>query len=207
MRDGIQYGRCCRDQDVFAQSLGAVRSMRIRFLDEQGLDRRDVPDGGDEIVMEVFGFPGEVFFHERHTKALGDAAVHLALGQERVDGLADIMGCRDVQRAHAPETRVDLHQNDMCRVAELRIRDALALVVERCHGRVIGFFCRQHVPMPVNRHSGQVDDMFGIRAGHVNLTGPKIQHRVVRGIAQLEDLCPQCGPGEACGISGHVCLA
>ncbi len=97
--DRVQDGGGGGDQGGLADALGAVGAERVGVLDQDGLDRRHVADGRDEIVVQVLGPAGHVFLHQREPEALGDAAVDLALDQRRVDRAADVVGGDDAQHA------------------------------------------------------------------------------------------------------------
>src|SRR5690606_1795152 len=58
----VQDGWCGRDQHMFAKSLRAIRTFRIRHLNQNGFDRRHVANGWNEVVVEVFGTARNIFF-------------------------------------------------------------------------------------------------------------------------------------------------
>ncbi len=98
-----------------------------------------VADGRDQIVVQVFRAAGNELLHQRHAEALRDAALHLALDQQRVDRLADIMRGDELQRPDIAEASVDLDDRQMRGIAELGIGFALAVGVERPGRRIVGF--------------------------------------------------------------------
>ena len=87
---------------MFAQTLCPVGTMRIRFFDYDRLNRRNVSDRGNEVVMQIFGPAGDVFFHKGHPQTLREIArdrgvpvetviaeVEAALAALRADGAGE----------------------------------------------------------------------------------------------------------------------
>src|SRR5258706_8049155 len=80
-----------RDEARLADSLGAERAERFLVLDQDTTHAGGVADGRNEIVVQVFGAPGNVLFHEREPEALKRAALDLTFNQHGVDGTPDIV--------------------------------------------------------------------------------------------------------------------
>ena len=97
--DGVEDRGRGRDQHVLAEALGAERALGVGLLDQDRHDLGHVADGRDQVVVQVLGAAGQVFLHQRHADALGDAALDLALGQRRVDRPADVVGGGDPVRS------------------------------------------------------------------------------------------------------------
>ena len=140
--DRVEDRRRRRHQGRLADALGAPGPERLGVLDQVDRDRRHVADGRDQVVVQVVGAAVDVFLHQRHADALGDAAVHLAFDQGRVDRPADVVRRVDVQQRHRAELDIDLELGDLRREAVGRVRHALAVGVER-HGRRVEVAARR----------------------------------------------------------------
>ena len=129
----------------------------IGNLDQDRLDRRHVADGRDQIVVQILGAAGDVFLHQRHADALRDAALDLALDQQRVDRLADIMRGGDLDQLHRAELEVDLELGDLRAVAVDGIGLALALGVERQRRRIVGLLGAEDEAVGIDGERGKID--------------------------------------------------
>src|SRR6185437_13018944 len=130
MMDRVEDRWRRRDQRRLADPLGAIGAERLGVLDEQALDRRNVADRRDEIVVQVLSTPRQEFFHQRKADALREAAMDLALDLDRVDGAADIMRGDDAPDLDGAEPDVDLDLRHLCGEGIARIGRALAIVIE-----------------------------------------------------------------------------
>src|SRR5665811_967424 len=106
--DGVGDGGHHRHQRHFADTLHALRMLRVRHLDHHGVDHRQVRTNRHAIVEEagiidlaVFGV--DVFLVQRPADPLRDAALHLALDITRMDGAADVLHRGVADDAHDPE--------------------------------------------------------------------------------------------------------
>ena len=133
-----------RDQRGLADPLGTVGAEWFGVLDEQALDLRDVTDGGEQVIVQVLGAPRHVFFHQRESEPLCDAALDLPLHQGRVDRGADVVGGDDAVRRHRTQLQIDLHARHLRREPVGRVRDPLAVLVERGGRGVEGAAPGQH---------------------------------------------------------------
>ena len=136
---------------MLAEPLGAERSFGVRHLDQDGLDRRHVADGRDQVVVQILGAAGNVFLHQRHADALRDAALDLAFGKQRVDRLADIVRGGDLDQLHRAELHVDLELGDLRAIAVDGVGLALALGVERRGRRIVGLHRAEDEAVGVGR--------------------------------------------------------
>ena len=141
--DGVEDRRRGRDQHMFAEPLRAERPFRVRHFDQDRFHRRHVADRRDQIVVQILGAAGDVFFHQRHADALRDAALDLALDQQRVDRAADIVRGGDLHQLHRAELHVDFELGDLRAPAIDGIGFALALLVQRQCRRIVGLALRR----------------------------------------------------------------
>ena len=93
--DGVQHRRRGDVHRQLADSLGAVRRTRIRLLNEDGGDARSVERRRDQIgrqpVVLVAAIGQLDLFDRGVSDRLERPALHLALGQDRVDDVTDVV--------------------------------------------------------------------------------------------------------------------
>ena len=138
MADRAEDGRGRGDEGRFADPLGPERAGRLRCLDEEALDGRNVADGRDEVVVQVVGAAGDVRLHERQAQALGDPAMDLALDEHRVHGSPDVVGRDDPTDDGRAQLHVHVHDRDLGTEPIRLVRHALPIVIERRRVRVVG---------------------------------------------------------------------
>ena len=91
--------------------------------------------------------PGMILLHQRQADPLRDAAMDLPLDQRRVDASADIVGRDDAQDLYRAEHEIHVDLRDLGGEAIGRIRDALAVLVERRGRRVVAPVAVEHDPL------------------------------------------------------------
>ena len=206
--DGVEDRRRGRDQHMLAQPLGAERSFRIGNLDQDGLDRRHVADGRDQIVVQILGAAGDVFLHQRHADALRDAALDLAFDQQRVDRLADIVRGGDLDQLHRAELQVDLEFGDLRAIAIDGVGLALALGVERQRRRIVGFLGAEDEAVGIGSQRGEIDAAGGFALADDDQAAPsRASVAFVRDIGEAQDLFAQRAAGLFRRLAGDEGLA
>ena len=108
-----------------ADALRAVRRRRERRLDEDRGDPRRVERGRDDVrrepVVEVAAVAQLDLLDRRVADRLERAALDLALGEDRVDDLADVVGRDDVPDRDLAAVEIDVDRRDAGRPAERRV--------------------------------------------------------------------------------------
>src|ERR1700730_19400770 len=128
--DGVEDRGSSRNHSLLADSLGAERPNRRRVFDENRLNRRHVPSGGNQVVVKVLAFPGEEFLHERHPQTLRGAAFDLSLDEGRIDGTPDVGTGGDLQHADCAQFCIEGDLRHMRAKSEDGIGGALTVFVE-----------------------------------------------------------------------------
>src|SRR5215813_6133149 len=134
MMDRVEDRRRGRDQRRLADPLGAVRAERLAVLDQDHLDRRDVAERRDQVIVEVLGLAGVILLHQREADALGDPAMDLAFHLRRVDRPADVVRGGDLQELGRTELEIHRELGELRGEPVGRVGRAPAVRVER-HGR------------------------------------------------------------------------
>src|SRR5450759_459668 len=122
-----------RKERTLPRFLGAVRSLGIDGIDDEGLDLGHVHEGR-RFVLEhrrplVQALAERLLLHERLAQTHINAALHLALDQERVDGAAHVVRNPHLVQVHDAAARVCVQIDDARRIAVGGARpDATALV-------------------------------------------------------------------------------
>ena len=142
---------------MLAQTFCAERAFRIRHLDDDRLDGRDVADGRDQVVVQVLRATGDVFLQQCEADALRDAALDLALDEQRVDRAADIVRGGNLDQPDRTQLRVDLEFDELRAIAIDRVGAALSLGVERQGRRIVALISREGISARVSRQCGEVD--------------------------------------------------
>src|ERR1700694_1058926 len=129
-------GADCRDDRkewALPGFLGAIWSLGIDGLDDERLDLWHVEECW-RLVLEhrrpfVQAFPERLLFHQCLAQTHVDAALHLALDQQRVDGAAHVVRNPYLVQMHEAGARVRVQVDDAGRIAVCRARaDPRALV-------------------------------------------------------------------------------
>ena len=113
--DGVDHRRRRADGAAFAEALGLGNRVRARRLHVVQLDRRHLARGRRHVVGEIGGEDAaglvvDDFFEQRVADALGDAAMHLALGDHRIDDAAGVL--RDQILLDRDLAGLDVHLDD-----------------------------------------------------------------------------------------------
>src|SRR5256885_6977973 len=116
-------------------AFGAVRSVRVRMLDEHRYDRRHVERGRKQVVGERSVPHVSVaelhLLHHRKPEALRDATLDLADDGDRVDRLADVLRRRDLNNFHEARLDVDVDDRSVRREEECDVALVLGVRVAR----------------------------------------------------------------------------
>ena len=107
--------------------------------------------------MQVLRTAGDVFLHQRHADALRDATLDLALGQQRIDRPADIVGGGDLDELYGSQPNVDLEFRDLRAVAVDGVGSALPVGIERLGRRIIAFGGAEYEPIRIDGERCEVD--------------------------------------------------
>src|SRR5579883_203948 len=127
-----------RNDGLLADSFRPEWADGRRVLDQDGLNRRQVSDRRNQIVVEVLPLAGEELFHQRLTEALRRAALDLAFNQRGINGSADVVCGGNLPHPDGAELGVDLDLGHMRPKPENRVGHALAVFIERAGGRIEG---------------------------------------------------------------------
>jgi len=122
--DGVPDRRQRRHERHLADPAHALRMLRVRHLDHDRVEHRQVRADGHAIIEEariihLAILVVDVFLVERPADTLGNAALHLALHIGGVDRAADILERRVAHDPH--DTEFDIHLD----IADVRGEAAL----------------------------------------------------------------------------------
>ena len=129
--DRIHHRRRRADSAAFAQALGLGDRVYARRLDVMQFDRRDLMRGRRQVVGQRCGEDAAVvvvddLLQQRVADALGDAAVHLAVGDHRIDDAAGILRHQEFLDLDVAGLHVDLDDGDVAGVGECAGRIVVA---------------------------------------------------------------------------------
>ncbi len=198
---------------MFAQPFRAQWSLGIRLFNQDRGNGRHVANGGDQIVVQVLGLAGQVFFHQGKAQTLSDAPFNLPFGKLRIDRAAHVMGGDNVADAGGAQFHVDLYLGQLRAVAVLRVRRPLTIGIQCGGRRVIGFFDANDVAMRVFRKVLQRDSaaLIAVRDRQCAICRDDLIGIAQIGLAQDRGLersaCRQCGAAGDKGLAGCGCLA
>jgi hypothetical protein len=121
--DGVDDGRRRADGAAFAQAFGAGDGRRRRRFDVVQFDRRNFARGRRHVVGErrglrIAGLVVDDLLEQRVTDALRDAAVHLAVGDHRIDDAAGILHRKEFFDFRAAGLDIDLDDGDVAGIGE-----------------------------------------------------------------------------------------
>ena len=80
------------NEGLFANALCAERTHGRIVFNKDRFDGRNIANGGNQVIVEIFAFAGKKFFHEGHAESLRNAAFNLAFDESGINGAADVMG-------------------------------------------------------------------------------------------------------------------
>ena len=126
-------------------------------FNEDRFDGRNIANGGNQVIVEIFAFAGKKLFHEGHAEALRDAAFDLAFDQGGVNGAADVVGGGQFQNFDGAEFEIDFDFGEMRAESVDGVGNALAVFVEGLGGRIVGGFGADDITALVERKFSQVD--------------------------------------------------
>ena len=116
--DRVLHRRCGADGAGLADALGPELVVRRRRLHRDALEHGQLGGGDHRVVHEVGGQGVAVLvvahlLEQRLCRALGQAAVHLAVGEERVEDGAGVVDCDEAGELDRPGLRVDLDHGEV----------------------------------------------------------------------------------------------
>src|SRR5258708_38167303 len=116
--DGVGNGGHHRDQRHFADALDALRVFRVRHLDHDGVDHRQVRTHRHAVVEEAGVIDlallvVDVFLVQRPADALADPALQLAFDIGGMYGAADVLDRGVADHADDAEFDIDLDISDV----------------------------------------------------------------------------------------------
>ena len=117
----------------------------LGLLDDIRLDRWHVPDGGDQVIVQIFGFAGDIFFHEGQAEPLRDATMNLPFDLLRIERAPHVMGGGDAGDLNRAQIQIDLHVGDLCGKPVGSVWFSLATFVKRLGGGIEIPFADQDV--------------------------------------------------------------
>src|SRR4029077_9350201 len=153
----VQDCRGSGDDGLLADAFGPKRPDWRGILDEDGLHRRHVPDGRNQVVVKVLALPRKKLFHQRVTQTLRRAAFDLSFNEGRVDGASHVVSGRYPQHLHGSEFRIDRDLRHVRSKAEHGVRYTLAVFIKRAGRRIERGFRGGNVSELVARKLGEMD--------------------------------------------------
>src|SRR5207302_5808991 len=155
----VQDGRSCRNHCLLANTLGAKWADGRGIFYKDGLNRRHVAGGWNQIVMKILALAGEELLHQGHPQTLGSTPLDLSLDEYWVDGAADIMCGGNFQDAHRAEFDIDFNFSQVRAEAENGIGNTLTIFVERAGGWIECGFAGENVSVLIARQIAQMNGL------------------------------------------------
>src|SRR6201993_1878969 len=147
----VQNWRGGGGEGLLTDPFCAKRADGRNLFDENRFDLRNIANGGNQVIVQIFTFARHEFFHQRHAEALRDAAFDLAFDQSWVNSASHVVGGSQLQNFDSSEFEIDFDFGEMRAEPINGIGNALAILIERLGGRIVGDFGAEDITEPIER--------------------------------------------------------
>ncbi|MBT9171510.1 MAG: hypothetical protein DDT18_01893 [Actinobacteria bacterium] len=115
--DGIYYGRSCGGHGYFSHPFGAVRSLGMAVLYNDGLNLRSLPNGGDMALGKGIGDDPALLQSEFLSESIAQAhhhpSFHLPFYVPGMDSLSDIVSSNYFEDFNFPGLLIYFHNSSL----------------------------------------------------------------------------------------------
>jgi hypothetical protein len=151
MMDGVQNRRRGWDHGLLTNAFRPERPYWRGIFDQDAFNRRHIPDRRYQVVVQVFTFAGEKFFHNRHAEALRHTAFDLPLNERGINGSSHIVRRHNIQDLNSAEFQVHHNLGHVRAESVDCVWSALTIGIERTRRRIEGLLAGHDITILVER--------------------------------------------------------